>query len=146
MSLSHEAKGYLENKSREYKRCLYDIQRLIHPVVKRICPKCEPHCCRLSTPERSIYIAGSVGGFDLQDYLLTHCNNSLPDPDYEKADQNLCPFWAYGCTLPMDCRSYLCIQYFCDELKQRLDMERINKHLKKIGSVLSSFSIAECMV
>ena len=146
VSLSHKAKEYLENKSQEYKKCLTDIQRLILPVVKKICPTCHPHCCRLSTPERSIYIAGSIGGFDLYDYLLTQCNNTLPDPDYEKAEQNLCPFWEDGCRLPTDCRSYLCIQYFCDELKQQLDMELISGHLRKIESVLRSFSIAECMV
>lgn len=146
MSLSHKAKEYLENKSQEYKRCLTDIQRLILPVVKKICPTCQPHCCRLSTPERSIYIAGSIGGFDLYDYLLTQCNNTLPDPDYEKAEQNLCPFWEDGCSLPTDCRSYLCIQYFCDDLKRELDMELISEHLRKIESVLKSFSIAECMV
>jgi hypothetical protein len=146
VSLSHKAKEYLENKSQEYKKCLTDIQRLILPVVKKICPTCQPHCCRLSTPERSIYIAGSIGGFDLYDYLLTQCNNTLPDPDYEKAEQNLCPFWEDGCRLPTDCRSYLCIQYFCDELKQQLDMELISGHLRKIESVLRSFSIAECMV
>lgn len=146
VSLSHRAKEYLENKSQEYKRCLVHIQRLILPVVKKICPTCEPHCCRLSTPERSIYIAGSVGGFDLYDYLLANCNNTLPDPDYEKAERNLCPFWEGGCSLPTDCRSYLCIQYFCDELKQELDMELVSEHLKKIESVLKNFSIAECMV
>ncbi len=145
-SLSRKAKEYLENKSREYKRCLTDIQRLILPVVKEVCPTCEPHCCRLSIPERSIYIAGSVGGFDLHDYLLSQCNTRLPDPDYENAKRNLCPFWEEGCTLPMDCRSYLCIQYFCDELKRKLDMKLINEHLRKIESVLSSFSIAECML
>ena len=145
-SLSHKAKGYLEGKSGEYKRCLIDIQRLILPVVRRVCPTCQSHCCRLSTPERSIYIAGSVGGFDLCDYLLTKCNNTLPDPDYEKAERNLCPFWEQGCTLPPDCRSYLCIQYFCEELKQELDMELISEYLRKIESILNSFSIAECMV
>ncbi len=145
-SLSDQAKKYLENKSREYKRYLTDIQRLILTVVKKVCPTCESHCCRLSTPERSIYIAGSVGGFDLHDYLLTQCSSTLPDPDYEKAERNLCPFWEHGCRLPVDCRSYLCIQYFCEELQQRLDMELINEHLKKIESVLSSFSIAKCMV
>ena len=146
VSLSHKAREYLENKSQEYKRCLIHIQRLILPVVKKICPTCQPHCCRFSTPERSIYIAGSVGGFDLYDYLLTKSNNTLPDPDYEKAERNLCPFWAHGCILPTDCRSYLCIQYFCDELKQELDMELISEHLREIESVLNSFSIAECMV
>ena len=146
VSLSHKAKEYVKNKSEEYRRCLADIQRLILPVVKKVCPACELHCCRLSTPERSIYIAGSVGGFDLHDYLLTQCSNVLPDPDYEKAERNLCPFWEYGCTLPVDCRSYLCIQYFCNELQQRLDMKLINERLKKIESVLSSFSISECMV
>jgi hypothetical protein len=145
-SLRHKAREYLESKSQEYKRCLTDIQHVIFPVVNRVCPLCDPHCCRLSTPERSIYIAGSVGGFELHDYLLTHCNDTLPDPDYGKAEKNLCPFWEHGCILPMDCRSYLCIQYFCDELKQELDMKTISEYLSKIESVLMDFSIAECMV
>jgi len=146
VSLSHKAKEYLEDKSQEYRKCLTDIQRLILPVVKKVCPTCELPCCRLSTPERSIYIAGSVGGFELHDYLLAQCNTTLPDPEYENAVKNLCPFWASGCILPLDCRSYLCIQYFCDELKQELDMDLISEHLRKIESVLNSFSIAECMV
>jgi hypothetical protein len=144
-SMSPKAKEYLENKSQEYKRCLSDIQCLILPVVNKVCPNCESHCCRLSTPERSIYIAGSVGGFDLCDYLLTKCNNRLPGPDYKKAEQNLCPFWEHGCILPKDSRSFLCIQYFCEELKQELDMDLICEHLKKIESVLDGFSIGECM-
>jgi hypothetical protein len=146
VSLSHKAKEYLKDKSQEYRRCLTDIQLLVLPAVNKVCPTCEPHCCRLSTPERSIYIAGSVGGFDLCDYLLTQRDNELPVPDYEKAGRNLCPFWEQGCTLPVDCRSYLCIQYFCDELKWELDMELITGHLRKIESVLNSFSIAECMI
>lgn len=146
VSLSHKAKEYLQSKSEEYRRCLADIQQVILPVVKEVCPTCDPHCCRLSIPERSIYVAGSVGGFDLHDYLLTQCGNALPDPDYKNAERNLCPFWERGCQLPADCRSYLCIQYFCEELQERLDMELINEHLKRIESVLSSFSIAECML
>ena len=146
VSFSLKAKEYLEDKSQEYKRCLTDIQRLILPAVKRVCPTCESHCCRLSTPERSIYIAGSVGGFDLYDFLLTQCSNRVPEPDYENAERNLCPFWASGCILPLDCRSYLCIQYFCDELKKELDMELVSEHLIRIESVLDNFSIAECMV
>jgi hypothetical protein len=146
VSLSQKAKGYLESKSQKYKKCLTDIQRLILPAVKKVCPTCEPHCCRLSTPERSIYIGGSVGGFDLIDYLLIQCNNRLPDPDFEKAERNLCPFWEHGCILPIDCRSYLCIQYFCDELKQELDMKLVSEHLEKIESILDSFSIGRCMV
>jgi hypothetical protein len=146
ISLSHKAKQYLENKSQEYERCFIDIQRLILPAVKKVCPTCEPHCCRLSILERSIYIAGTVGGFELHDYLLAQCNNTLPDPDYEKAERNLCPFWEHDCKLPIDCRSYLCIQYFCDELKQELDMELLSEHLREIESVLNSFSITEYMV
>ncbi len=146
VSLSDKAREYLEDKSREYKRCLTNIQRLILPVVEKVCPTCEPHCCRLSTPERSIYIAGSVGGFELHDYLLAQCNSALPNPNFMNAESNLCPFWEHGCILPKDCRSYLCIQYFCDELKQELDMKLISEHLNKIASVLSSFSIAECML
>ena len=146
LSLSNKAKKYLKSKSKEYKRCLIDIQELILPSVRRICPTCKIQCCKLYTPELSIYIAGSVGGFDLADYLLTRCDETLPDPYYENTERNLCPFWADGCVLPVDCRSLLCIQFFCDKLKEELDMEPISKYLEEIQSVLNDFSIGECMV
>ncbi len=145
-SLSHKASRYLKGKSREYKECLVSIQELILPGVRKTCPACKMPCCKLSTPERSIYVAGSVGGFDITDYLLSRYDSILPDPDYENAERNLCPFWNEGCILPPDCRSYLCIQYFCEELKSELDMRLISEELRKIESILNSFSIAECMV
>ena len=146
LSLSDKARKYLKGKSKEYKECLVSIQELILPGVRKTCPTCRIPCCKLSTPERSIYVAGSVGGFDITDYLLSRYDSNLPDPDYENAERNLCPFWEGGCTLPLDCRSFLCIQYFCEELKSELDMKLISEELRKIESVLNSFSIAECMV
>lgn len=145
-SLSNKAKRYLRGKSKEYRRCLIDIQELILPGVRRICPTCRIQCCRLYAPELSVYIAGSVGGFDLVDYLLIRCDKIIPEPCYENAEKNLCPFWAEGCILPVDCRSFLCIQFFCDSLKEELDMEPISKSLEKIQAVLNSFSIGACMV
>ena len=56
------------------------------------------------------------------------------------------PFWKDGCILPIDCRSYLCIQYFCDGMKEKLDMVLVNKYLEKVESVIDNFSIKECMI
>ncbi len=146
LALSSNAKKYLRSKSKEFKKCLSDIQELILPCVRRICPTCKIQCCKLYTQELSIYIGGSVGGFDLADYLLVRCDKILPAPYYENAEKNLCPFWADGCILPVDCRSFLCIQFFCDKLKQEQDMELISEYLEKTQAVLNKFSIEGCMV
>jgi len=144
-SLSDKARIYLRNESKKYKKFLRDIQELILPIVKEHCPVCDIQCCKLYTPELSIYIAGTVGGFNLNDYLLIRCDEILPDPCYENAEKNLCPFWDSGCILPVDCRSFLCIQFFCDKLKSSLDMEAVTESLRKIQTILDSFSIAKCM-
>jgi len=146
LSLNEKAKQYLINESIRYKKSLRGIQDLILPCVRKICSICDNQCCRLYTPELSIYIAGTVGGFGIKDYLLVRCNEILPDPCYENAEKNLCPFWDSGCILPVDCRSFLCIQFFCDKLKNALDMEAVTESLRKIQTILDSFSIAECMV
>lgn len=146
LALSDNGIKYLKSRSRKYKQILSNIQKIILPSVKRKCSTCNPHCCHLSSPELSIYIAGSVGGFYVVDYLLIRCNTILPEPYYDNAEKNLCPFWKDGCILPVDCRSYLCIQYFCDKLKEELDMALVSKYLEKAKLVLNNFSIGECMV
>jgi len=146
VGLSENAKKYLTYQSKRYKELLLNIQEIILPSVKGNCPTCNIVCCKLYTPELSIYIAGSVGGFDCVDYLLIRCDTILPDPYYENAEKNLCPFWTDGCILPVDCRSYFCIQYFCDKLKKELDMQLISKYLEKVRFVLNNFSVRECMV
>jgi hypothetical protein len=146
LSLSDRARRYLKSESIRYKRSLREIQYLILPAVRKMCPTCDKHCCRLYTPELSIYIAGTVGGFGIADYLMIRCDGILPDPCYENAVKNLCPFWDEGCILPVDCRSFLCIQFFCDKLKNTLDMDTVTESLGKVRGILDSFSIAKCML
>jgi hypothetical protein len=146
LSLNDNAKEYLKSLSEEYKKVILDIQEVILPSVRKICPTCSIQCCKLYTPEPSIYIARSVGGFECVDYLLVRCDTVLPEPYYEHAEKNLCIFWKDGCILPADCRSYLCIQYFCDELKNEVDMQLISKYLEKAESILTSFSLREILI
>ena len=146
LGLSENARKYLKPLSMEYKNILSDIQEIILPSIKRNCPICIYNCCKLYTPELSIYVAGSLGCFDYIDYLLVRCETTLPNPYYENAQKNLCPFWSYGCILPVDCRSYLCIKYFCDKLKEELDMQLISKYLKKARSIIDNFSTQVCML
>ena len=145
LSLSGRAKQYLRNESKRFKGSLKETQDLILPSVRKICPSCDIQCCKLYTPELSIYIAGTVGGFDLKDYLLVRCDQELPDPCYENAEKNLCPFWDVGCILPVDCRSFLCIQFFCDKLQKELNMELVSESLDRIRDLLNNFSIGNCM-
>ncbi|MBW1911798.1 MAG: hypothetical protein JRI43_01255 [Deltaproteobacteria bacterium] len=146
LTLSDNCIRYLRGRSREYKQILLDIQKIILPYIKENCPTCKIVCCRLYIPELSIYIAGTVGGFKVVDYLLSRCDIILPKPCFENAERNLCPFWKDGCILPIDCRSYLCIQYFCDAMKEKLDMALVNKYLEKAEAVIDDFSIKECMI
>jgi hypothetical protein len=146
LSLSDNARQYLRDESKRYKRSLREIGELILSGVGKICSACDGKCCRLHIPERSHYIANTVGGFSLNDYLLARCDEIFPDPCYENAGKNLCPFWDLGCILPFDCRSILCIQFFCDKLKQELDMKPVTKSLGKTQTILDSFSIGKCMV
>lgn len=145
LSVRGDARRYLESESNTYKIALRKIQALILPGIGKICPVCETQCCRLDDPEISIYIACTVGGFGLKDYLLARCNAIWPDPRYENAVKNLCPFWNSGCSLPTDCRSFLCIQFFCDKLKKNLDMRAVTESLGKLRTILDSFSIGKCM-
>ena len=144
-SLYGRARDYLRAESARYKRSLLEIQQMILPAVAKLCPDCETQCCKLYTPELSIYIAGTVGGFGLNDYLLVRCDTILPDPCYPNAEKNLCPFWKAGCILPPDCRSFLCIQFFCEKLRKNLDMAAVEQSLGKTQAILDSFSIGRCM-
>ena len=146
LSLNEKGIKYLRSESIKYKRCLSDIQDLILPGVKKICPTCNIVCCKLHCPDLSIYIADTVGGFTLNDYMLVRCDQILPNPQYGNVGQNLCPFWDNGCRLPVDCRSYMCIQYFCDNLKKELDLEAIEHCLGNIRQVLDSFSVGKCII
>jgi hypothetical protein len=142
--ISGEGKQYLQFQSRAYRKEAYNIQKIIRPALRENCPNCEG-CCKLYSPNLSIYIAGTVGCFEFIDYILVRCDTSLPDPYFRNMEENLCPYWAYGCTLPDDCRSYACLQYFCDKLKKELDMYKISKHLKILKSIMDDFSIQKCL-
>ncbi|MBW1915849.1 MAG: hypothetical protein JRI86_13110 [Deltaproteobacteria bacterium] len=146
LGLGENAKIYLKCESKKYKKIVLAIQEVIQPSVRMNCIRCEIHCCKLYVPELSIYIAKPVGCFDLINYLLVRCDTVLPDPCYENMEKNVCPFYVNGCTLPVDCRSYLCIQYFCDKIKKELDMQLISKYLEKAKFVLNHFSVQECMI
>ena len=143
-ALDKKAKEYLKHQAMEYKRTLLDIQAVILPFIEKICPACKG-CCKLVYPEQSIYIPGTVGGFTYVDYLLVRSDTVLPEPNYENAKRNVCPFFCNGCILPADCRSFLCINFFCYDLKEALDMELISGSLNKAGGIVNNFSIARCM-
>ena len=145
LGLSQEAKKYLSRQSGQYKRMLLDTQEIILPAVQRKCSTCSDFCCRLDAPQLQIRDCDCVGWFGHIDYLLVRCDTILPDPCYENAEKNLCPFWSHGCILPVDCRSFRCTKYFCDKLERELDMQLFYKYKEKIESVLSGFSIGQCM-
>jgi len=145
ITIQGKGKDYLRIQSKTYKKSIYDIQGIILPSIKRNCPDCENFCCKLYNPDLSIYIARSVGGFHFGDYLLARFDKELPTPIFKNMEKNLCPFWAHGCTLPLDCRSYICIRYFCDRLKKEVDMQVVSEHLNKIKNLLMDFSIQVCL-
>jgi hypothetical protein len=142
--LSGDGKKYLQNESKKYKRAVKDIQQLILPSIQRHCPSCI-NCCKLDTPELSIYIPGSLGCFQFVDYLLVRCDTVLPEPNLGNMENNLCAFWEDGCLLPQDCRSFLCTKYFCDTLKKELDMKVISEHVQFLESLMQDFSIKQCL-
>ncbi|MCX6558545.1 MAG: hypothetical protein NTW95_14125 [Candidatus Aminicenantes bacterium] len=137
---------YLREQSSVYKRAVMAVQELILPAVRKNCPHC-PYgtCCRLSSPELSIYIAGSVGCFNLTDYLLTRCGCELPEPNFANNRRNLCAFWDNDCRLQPDCRSLLCLQFFCEPLRRDLDMDLVNKRVAAAQSVVNNFSIGQLL-
>jgi len=144
MGLSGDGKKYLRNQSKTYKRSVLDIQQLILPSIQRSCPSCI-NCCKLYTPELSIYIAGSLGCFDFIDYILVRCDTVLPDPNFKNMENNLCAFWEDGCILPIDCRSFSCTKYFCDRLEKELDMKIISEQLQLLDCLMKDFSIKKCL-
>jgi len=144
MGLAGDGKKYLRNQSKEYKNTVLDVQQIILPSVEQNCPSCI-NCCKLYTPELNVYIAGSLGCFDFIDYILVRCDTVLPDPIFKNMEHNLCAFWAEGCILSIDCRSFLCIKYFCDDLKKEIDMNVIAEYLDTLKSVIDSFSIQKCL-
>ena len=144
MGLSGDGKKYLRNQSKTYKGSVLDIQQLILPSIQGNCPSCI-NCCKLDTPELSIHIAGSLGCFDFIDYILVRCDTVLPNPNFSNMEDNLCAFWADGCVLPNDCRSFSCTKYFCDKLKKVLDMKVISKYLSTLKSTMDNFSIKKCL-
>ena len=144
LGLSQEAKKYLRHQSGQYKRMLLDIQ-IILPTVQENCPTCSDFCCRLDAPQLQIRDCDCVGWFGHIDYLLVRCDTILPDPFYENAEKNLCPFWSDGCILSADCKSFRCIKYFCDRLEKELDMQLVYKYEERIESVLAGFSTQQCM-
>jgi len=143
LGLSQEAKKYLRHQSEQYKKILSDIQGIVLSAVQKNCSACSHCCCNLDAPQ--IPICESVGWFGHVDYLLARCATILPDPCYENAERNLCPFWSDGCTLPPDCRSYRCTEYFCHRLESEIDMQLVYKYKEKIQSVITGFSIGQCM-
>ena len=140
LSLHNQARNYLREESGKYKIFLKEIQDMIMPAVERICPACE-QCCRLAP----IYLTGTVGCFNLVDYLLARCDTALPRPRYKNMEVDLCPFWDQGCILPVDSRSFACLNFFCDKLEKELDMEPVLAALDRARAVLERFSIGRCM-
>ncbi len=141
LSLSDQAKIYLRGESKNYKASLTEIQTLILPVVKKICSECKSQCCRL-TP---FYLTGTVGCFNIVDYLLARCDTALPQPRYKNMVHDHCPFWDLGCTLPIDSRSFACVNFFCETLEANLNMEHVLDALEKTKAILTKFSLRKCM-
>lgn len=144
LSINGKAKEYLKYQSRRYKKVLLDIQEIILPHTLKICPTCSVHCCKIYNPEAKRMLPG-VGAFKCADYLLVRYDTKLPDPCYENAEKNLCLFFNNGCTLPADCRSLICIAFFCDTLRKELDMKLIDNYLQQARLILMNFSIRECL-
>ena len=137
---------YLREQSAAYKRAVQAVQELILPVVRKNCPSCAfGTCCHLHSPELSIYIAKSIGGFNAVDYLLIRCDTELPEPNFDNSDRNLCAFWDNGCRLKPDSRSLLCLQFFCEPLRHDLDMDLVNKRIAAVQSVVEHFSVGQLL-
>jgi hypothetical protein len=133
---------YLRERSAAYKKAVKEIQKLILPAVRKHCPHCRyGTCCRLNTPELSIYIAGTIGCFNLTDYLLVRCDTELPAPDFSNGFRNLCQFWDNGCRLQPNCRSLLCLRFFCEPIRQDLNMELVNERIAAAQFVVDNFSL-----
>lgn len=145
-TLLPEDREYLREQSAAYKRTVLAVQEIILPAVREHCPNCAyGTCCRLSTPELSIYIAGTVGGFCLTDYLLVRSDSKLPAPKFANSRRNLCPFWDNGCRLQPECRSLLCLQFFCEPLRRDLDMDLVDKRIAAVQAVVNNFSLSRLL-
>lgn len=140
--LKDDEMEYLRERSRAYKKAVHNLQELILPVVNEECPSCKyGTCCRLYSSKLKIYIARSVGGFDFEDFLLARCDADFPEPDSANRARNFCAFWENGCRLDPDCRSLLCLQFFCEPLQRRLDMTEVNRRLAVVRDVVENFSL-----
>jgi len=144
LSINGKAKSYLKSQSRRYKQVLRGIQEIILPHVRKICPTCSIQCCKIYNQETKRMLPGA-GAFKCADYLLARCDTPLPDPCYVNAEKNLCLFFNDGCTLPIDARSLVCIGFFCDTLRNELDMKPIDNYLQQARRILMNFSIRECL-
>ena len=144
VGINGNGKKYLQIQSAIYKKTILDVQKLIQPVVGRICPTCEK-CCKINSPEVSVYTARAFGCFDFIDYILARCDTVLPVPNFKNMQNNYCAFWLNGCILPDDCRSLMCINFFCDEIKKEFDMNVISEHLEILQSFIQKFSIQKCL-
>lgn len=136
---------YLASCSASYKEVLSRLQDLIQPAVASACPTCNESCCRVWAPVHRIDLSSSVGGFQLADYLLARHGATLPAPVFANLESNLCPFFAEGCALPREARSYCCAQWFCKRLGTHLDMEAIRALVAQLKQVVSSFSVSRCL-
>jgi hypothetical protein len=142
--INGDGKKYLQIHSKAYKNKALELRKIIQPYINKNCPRCDG-CCKLYDPELSIYMSDSIGGFEFIDYLLVRCDTILPDINVKNMDDNVCAFWVYGCSLPDDCRSFTCMHWFCDTLKEELDMKVISKHLGVLESVIKNFSVQKCL-
>jgi hypothetical protein len=137
---------YLRAQSFAYKRAVLALQELILPAVLKHCPSCPfGTCCRLHSPELGIYIARSVGCFTLVDFLLVRSDTELPEPDFTNSVRNLCAFWDDGCRLRPDCRSLLCLQFFCEPLRLDLNMDLVSRRIAAVRSVVHNFSMRKLL-
>jgi hypothetical protein len=144
--LQPEDRVYLREQSAAYKRAVLEVQELVLPVVNEYCPACVyGTCCRLHSPELNIYIARSVGCFTVVDYLLVRCETELPEPDFGNSAKNLCAFWNNGCRLNADCRSLMCLKFFCEPLRHVLNMNLVNKRVAAVQSVTDNFSLGKLL-
>lgn len=115
---------YLRERSLAYKKSVLALQALFLPAVSRVCPTCPfGTCCRLHSPRLKIYIAGSLGCFRLEDYLLVRCGTELPAADLSNAEKNLCAFWDNGCRLPPRLPEHHVFEVYMQAIKRRVGYE-----------------------
>ena len=145
LNLTSDALEYLKKYSSLYRLKISEIQKLILPEVKRICSKCEEHCCKLFSVRHNIYLARVPGGFSFKEFLLARYNNPRFKLRVENPGENLCPFWKNGCQIPEDSRSLLCISWFCEDLKKGLNMDKIALLVEEAEVLVKEFSLKKCL-